>query len=101
MKPITNLRITGITTCEQMKKLAKLTGTKVHESVSDGSWKNMFYLIVCDSKRTYLDWVIWETSPITNLTWDEFLKQYDNSLKTKTPWLVKLINFCYFKTNSI
>lgn len=77
-KPITNLCITGITTCKQMKKLAKLTGTSPSFTVTHGNWENDYNRVYCDD-GCYLDYLKNPDSNLTKLTWEEFLTKYSKS----------------------
>ena len=87
MKQITNLAITGITTTEQLDKLAKLTNTKVvHEGIPpkvlredntpSTSARVVYYI---NEKLGYNDWIDerWVTGTRDFLTWEEVLAKYD------------------------
>lgn len=75
-KPITNLLITGITTCKQMRKLAKLTNTELNASVKDGTWRNDCGMVTYSYGR-YLDYIKTPNYRAVTLTWEEFLAEYD------------------------
>lgn len=89
MKPITNLAISGITKCSQMKKLAKLTGTKTHPSVLEGKWKNTNGVVSYWCYRSnYMDYTSYKDG-LKHMTWKNFLKKYDNPSKQKLKRLRK------------
>lgn len=75
-KQITNLCITGITTCGQMRKLAKLTGTKIYTGAVDETWENDYGAVHFGSLG-YLDYTSKPKKNLKHLTWEQFLAKYD------------------------
>ena len=76
MKPITNLAVTGITTFKQMRKLTKITNTRL---LTNSLYENRYGIVFYGASRAvYMDYRD-QRIPLNaiQLTWDEFLAKYD------------------------
>ena len=70
-------KITGITTCKQMKKLAKITGTEEHFMVIGDCWTNEnTYVTYSDISNVFCDWYLTvnELDALEEITWKKFKK---------------------------